>query len=167
MFLVIAFAAILLVTFGAVTLATGTSRSQRTVDRRITALVATAGEDDSMVPPQMKLLLKPQPTGTLGILNSMLQEYKLPRMLETKIIQADLKTSALIIILSSLGCAALGFVCAFIWVPILAIQIIVALVFTCFPMIYVSVMASRRLKKFNAGLADAIDMMARALRAGH
>jgi tight adherence protein B len=28
-------------------------------------------------------------------------------------------------------------------------------------------MASRRLKKFNAGLPDAIDMMSRALRAGH
>jgi tight adherence protein B len=129
--------------------------------------VASAGEGDSMIPPQMKLLLKPQPTGTLGILNGMLQEYKLPQMIETKIIQADLKTSALIIILSCLGCAALGFGCAFIWVPILAVQIIVALVFSCFPVIYVSVMASRRLKKFNAGLADAIDMMARALRAGH
>lgn len=167
MFLVIAFAAILAVTFGTVTLVTGASRTQRTVDRRITALVASAGEGGSIIPPQMKLLLKPQPTGTMGILNSMLQEYRIPQMIETKIIQADLRTSALMIILSSIGCAGVGFACAFIWVKLIAIQALAALALATFPMIYVSVMASRRLKKFNAGLADAIDMMARALRAGH
>src|SRR5579871_3556058 len=100
MFLLIAFAAILLVTFGVVALMTGASRSQKMVERRVAGLLA-AGSEGGPITPQVQLLLKAEPTGNYGFLNNLLQEYALPRAIQAKIIQADMQTTSLTILLSS------------------------------------------------------------------
>jgi len=166
MFLLIAFAAILLVTFGVIALMTGASRSQKVVERRVAELVAT-GSEGGPITPQVQLLLKTEPAGNYGFLNTLLQDYALPRSIQAKIIQADMETTALTILLSSLGAAAAAFAVVYLWVSILAIQLVVAAVFAYAPIGFITFKASRRLKKFNDGLPDAIDMMSRALRAGH
>jgi tight adherence protein B len=166
MFLFFAFAAILTVTFGTVALVTGSSRGQKAIDRRIVGLLATGGDADSSEQ-KIQLLLKTEPEGSLGFLNGMLKKYRLFQMIEAKIVQADMKSSALTILLSSAGLAAVGFGVVYLWVPVIAIQVLAGLVLSCAPYGYVVFKASRRLNKFNAGLADAIDMMGRALRAGH
>ena len=166
MFLLIAFAAILLVTFGVIALMTGASRSQKVVERRVAGLVAT-GSEGGPITPQVQLLLKTEPAGNYGFLNTLLQDYALPRSIQAKIIQADMETTALTILLSSLGAAAAAFAVVYLWVSILAIQLVVAAVFAYAPIGFITFKASRRLKKFNDGLPDAIDMMSRALRAGH
>jgi tight adherence protein B len=166
MFLFLAFAGILTVTFGTVALVTGSSRGQKSIDRRIVGLLATGGDADSSEQ-KIQLLLKTEPEGGFGFLNGMLKKYRLSQMIEAKIVQADMKSSALTILLSSAGLAAVGFGVVYLWVPVIAIQVLAGLVLSCAPYGYVAFKASRRLNKFNAGLADAIDMMARALRAGH
>lgn len=166
MFLLIAFASILAVTFGVVTVMTGATRAQKVVERRVAGLLAT-GSDNGPITPQVQLLLKTEPTGNYGFLNSILQDYALPRAIQVKIIQADMETTALSVLLSSAGLAAAGFGIAYLWVPILAIQIVAAAALSYAPIGFIGFKASRRLKKFNAGLADSIDMMSRALRAGH
>jgi len=167
MLLFIAFAAILTITFGTVAMVTGSSRSQKVIERRIGAILA-AGDGATANLPQIQVLLKPtHKESNFDWLLSLLDRYKIPQMLEAKILQADVKTSPITIIFSSVGLAAAGFGVVYLWVPILAVQIVAALVFAYIPFGFLKFKASRRLKAFDAGLADAIDMMARALRAGH
>ena len=166
MFLLVAFAAILVVTFGVVALTTGATRQQKIVERRVAGLVAT-GTDGGPITPQVQLLLKTEPTGNYSFLNTLLQDYALPRAIQVKIIQADMDTTALTVLLSSLGVAAAGFGIAYIWISMLAVQLVAALILSYVPYGFISFKASRRLKKFNDGLADSIDTMSRALRAGN
>jgi tight adherence protein B len=166
MLLFISFAGILTITFVTVALVTSSSRSQRLVERRILS-ICTSGLQPGVDAPQAQILLKLEPTGTFGWLDSLLQKYQLLQMLEQKIIQADIKTSPGKLLFTSLVLAAVGAGIVSMWFPILAVQLLVAAVFGYVPFGYLGFKRSRRMKKFDAGLADAIDMMGRALRAGH
>jgi tight adherence protein B len=166
MFLLIAFGAILLVTFGVVALMTGATRTQKIVERRVAGLLAT-GADGAAITPQVQLLLKTEATGNYSFLNVILQDFALPRAIQAKIIQADMETTSLSVLLSSAGFAAAGFGIAYLWVQIIAVQLIAAVVLSYAPFGFITFKAARRMKKFNDGLPDAIDMMSRALRAGH
>jgi tight adherence protein B len=166
MFLFFAFAAILTITFGTVAIVTSSSRSQRAMGKRIAGVLAT-GKDAISGEPQIQILLKPAQESKFGLLDDLLEKYKISQMLETKIIQADVKTSPLTIIGATLLMAAAGFGVVYIWVPVLAAQIGVGAILGYGPIGYLKLKAKRRQKKFDAGLADAIDMMSRALRAGH
>lgn len=163
MFLFFAFAAILTITFGTVTVVTSSSRSQRAIERRFLGIRA-AGTEDGPVAPQGQLLLK---VGSAEGLDALLQRFPIMQALQQKILQADIKGSPSKFIFISAGMAMLGVATVSLWFPIFAVQLIVALVFGYGPFAYLSFKRSRRMKKFDAALPDAIDMMARALRAGH
>ena len=164
MFLFIAFAAILGVTFGTMALVTSSSRTQRIVDRRLVGIISN--ENESMgLQPQAQLLLKPRSDG--GWFSDMLQEYSIFRRLDKTIIQADVKTTTTTIVLSSIGCTAAGVIITYIWCPLVVVQLIVGLVLGSLPFLFLNFKRSRRLKLLGNALPDAIDMMARALRAGH
>lgn len=166
MLLFSAFAAILTITFGTVALVTSSSRSQRAVERRITGILL-AGDAANSAAPEVRLLLKQEPDSNFDWLHALLQKIQIAQFMDKKILQADIKTSAVTIFFASIGLAIAGFCVTFIWVSIIPVQLLVAAAFSYIPMGYVSFKAARRLKTFDAGLADAIDMMARALRAGH
>lgn len=166
MFLLVAFGSILLVTFGVVTFMTGATRQQKVVERRVAGLVAT-GSEGGPITPQVQLLLKTEPTGNYGFLNTLMQDYALPRAIQVKIIQADMDTTALTILLSSFGLAAAGFGIAYLWISMLAVQAVAAVTLGYAPYGLITFKAARRMKMFNNGLSDAIDMMSRALQAGH
>ena len=166
MFLFFAFAAILTITFGTVAIVTNSSRSQRVMDRRIAGVLATGKDAVSSETAQIQILLKPQES-SFGVLNELLEKYKIAQMLERQIIQADVKTSPLTIMGASVLLAAAGFGIVYLWVPVLAVQVGVAGILGYGPVGYLKFKSKSRLKKFDAGLADAIDMMSRALRAGH
>jgi tight adherence protein B len=166
MFLFLSFAAILTITFGTVAIVTSSSRSQRAMGKRIAGVLAT-GKDAISGEPQIQILLKPTQESKFGLLNDLLEKYKISEMLETQIVQADVKTSPLTIIGATLLMAAAGFGVVYIWVPVLAAQIAAAAILGYGPLGFLKFKAKSRQKKFDAGLADAIDMMSRALRAGH
>ena len=166
MLLFLAFAAILTITFGTVAIFTSSSRSQKAIERRIGGILAT-NDGVTSIQPQIQVLLKPTQESNFDWLLSLLERYKIPQMLQKQIIRADVKTSPITILFSSLGLAAVGFGLIYVWVPIIAVQALAGLIFAYIPFGYLKFKAGRRLKAFDAGLADAIDMMARALRAGH
>jgi tight adherence protein B len=166
MFLLIAFGSILVVTFVVVALMTGATRTQKIVERRVAGLLST-GSDGGPITPQVQLLLKTEPTGNYSFLNAILQDFALPRAIQAKIIQADMETTSLSVLLSSAALAAAGFGIAYLWVQLIAVQIVAAAALAYAPLGFITFKASRRMKKFNDGLPDAIDMMSRALRAGH
>jgi tight adherence protein B len=165
MLLFIAFGGILAVTFGAVALVSASSGSQRAIDRRYLGIRASNGEnagDDTAA-----VLLKLEPSGTAEGMDALLQRFSFIRSLEKQIIQADVKgTPAKFIGISAAMVVGAGILVSF-WVQIALVQLGVALVFGYAPFGYLMFKRSRRLRKFDNALADAVDMMSRALRAGH
>jgi tight adherence protein B len=113
------------------------------------------------------LLLKTQANSNFNWLTDVLRRYKIWENLEIKIIQADVDTSAVTILFTSLGLAAVGVGAVYLWVQSVPFLLVAAAILAYIPFGFLSFKAARRLKTFNAGLPDAVDMMARALRAGH
>ncbi len=136
------------------------------IDRRFVGIGASAHEV-GINEQRAQIFLKLEPTGNSNWLDSLLEQYQMSQMLQQKIIQADIKTTPSKIIIYSIGLALLGGAVVSLWWPIIAAQLGVAAVLGYTPFAYVGFKRSARLKKFDAGLADAIDMMGRALRAGH
>jgi tight adherence protein B len=168
MFLFIAFGAILLVTFATVTVATTSSRAQRVVERRYLGIRRSADDNGAgSGDTQGTVLLKLAPASSTEGLDNLLQRFQIIQSLEQKILQADVKGSPSKFIFISVGLAMLGVATVSLWFPIFAVQLVVALVFGYLPFGYLTFKRSRRMKKFDTALPDAIDMMARALRAGH
>ena len=166
MYLFIAFAAILSVTFGTVALVTSSSRSQRAIDRRVQG-IRSSGNELSSDEPHAQILLKLAPVADENWMDALLQKYKLSQILQEKILQADIKTTPTKIIFISIGAAGVGAAVVSLWLQMIAVEVIVAGVFGYLPFFYLGFKRSRRMKKFDSGLPDAIDMMGRALRAGH
>jgi tight adherence protein B len=71
------------------------------------------------------------------------------------------------LVLLSLALAIAGFFIAFLIAPIVPLELAGAGVLSCIPFAMISWKRSKRISTFNAALPGAIDMMARALRAGH
>jgi tight adherence protein B len=140
------------------------SKSQRLVARRIAGIRVSTYEAGSV---EALELLKVEPVTRFDWLNRLIYKYPIARMLETRILQADSKTTPAMLLVATFGLAIVGFISVSLFFNIIAIQIVVACVLGYIPFGYISFKRSRRIAAFNAGLPDAIDMMGRALRAGH
>jgi tight adherence protein B len=157
---------ILLLVFGIMAFATKPSQTQQQLERRMQSISAGPGEATSENA-DVGQLLKAERTSNFGWLEGLLQKYQLSHMLETRIAQADSKTTVGRLLLSSLGCAIAGFLICRVFVSMLLANFGVALVLAYVPMGIINFKRSRRITAFGKALPDAIDMMGRALRAGH
>ena len=108
MLLFFAFAGILTICFGTIALVTGSSRAQRLTERRISGILALEHENGGVNQPQIQILLKAKPKGSFVWLTDVLQDYSVWQKLEAKIIQADVKTSGVTILFSSIGLLLAG-----------------------------------------------------------
>jgi len=166
MILIIAFVAISSITFGVMALVMNTSRHQRAIERRVISIRSPSGEAGSSGT-QVEQLLKVDPESSFGWLDEVLQKYPISQILTARIVQADIKISVGKLLLVSIGLAVCGYAAAYLCVSIWIIQAAVACLFFYVPYGFISFKRSRRIAAFNARLPDAIDMMGRALRAGH
>jgi tight adherence protein B len=166
MVLFLLFVTILGITFGIMALFLGSSKIQRKIDRRVLAIV-TAGSHLSADEASVQQLLKLDPVNRFAWLNALIQKYHISRILKVKIVQANIKTTPAILLVTSFGLALIGFVGVSLFVDIAALQLAIAALLGYLPIGLLSFKRSRRITAFNAALPDAIDMMGRALRAGH
>jgi tight adherence protein B len=81
--------------------------------------------------------------------------------------QADVKTTPMAILLLSFGAACAAALLTAIFVPYLIVVPIVALVAGFLPFAWLRWKRSSRLKKFEEQFPDALDVLSRAVRAGH
>jgi tight adherence protein B len=160
------FTAILVTTFGVAALFGGSSDGEQLIEKRIISILVPDPSDPSSQP-ELELLLKARPTGRFGWLNELLQKYPVSEMLETRIIQANSKMTPAKLLITMLILAIVGVAAISLFIHILAFQILAGCVLGYIPFGYLSFKRSRRINAFNAALPDAIDMMGRALRAGH
>ncbi|MEZ6107179.1 MAG: type II secretion system F family protein [Pirellulaceae bacterium] len=140
-------------------------------------MMLVRGEGDSAVEDRLSNLVNRNRAEQDSAAKSLLDSDSGPTRLELSVAryinirklveQAGLKVSPHKIILASL---ALGFASAMAWqfVGVLRVAAIpIGLAFGCLPLMYVLFMRKKRLKKFGAQLPEALDLIARALRAGH
>jgi tight adherence protein B len=165
MVLLIAFFGILFICVAVMSLFMTSSKHQKVVDRRILAILLS-GTTSSGEPIEAQLL-KLDPASRFKWLNLLLQNYNISKKLKTQIIQADIKTTPAMILVTSGILAIIGFVGISMFFDIVALQLAVAAGLGYIPFGLLTFKRSRRIKTFNAALPEAIDMMGRALRAGH
>ena len=125
---------------------------------------ARTGNDLTPVAAQ---LLKAIRTSKFGWLEEILERFQFSRKLQMRIMQAHSSTTVGTLILSSLGLSLIGYAIVWFFVPIALIDIAAAAALALLPFGLLSFKRSRRINAFNAVLAESIDMLARALRAGH
>ncbi len=89
------------------------------------------------------------------------------RNFRLSVMQAGIKTAAYVIILYAITLFAIGFVLAFLFLENIWIALVFALPLLVIPFYYVSYKRGKRLATFEEQLPEALDMMARALQAGH
>ncbi len=122
----------------------------------------------SVIPKKFRILKPIEQLSSVGRLNTVLGRMdRITAPLQRDIIQAGLKLTVGILLLSS-GCLALA---TYVVVKLLTFNALIALgagMLTSFvPFIYVKQKKSKRLRKFEEQFPEAIDLIGRALRAGH
>lgn len=96
-----------------------------------------------------------------------LRKLQLLPTIKSIVVQSGCSISIEALIVFSFALMIFGFIVSYICISATIIQIIVACMLGYLPFAYILYKRSHRIAAFNAGLPDAIDMMGRALRAGH
>jgi tight adherence protein B len=112
-------------------------------------------------------LFKATKTSKFGWLEQILERFEFSRKVQLRIMQAHSSTTVGTLLVTSAGLAFFGYAVAWFFAPITLIDAAVAVGLAMLPYGLLSFKRSRRINAFNAVLAEAIDMLARALRAGH
>lgn len=163
MMLMLVFFLSLLFTVGVVWLATKPATSQKMVQARLGDIIRKTTQDE---PAGIELATK-STTSLTDRISEQFENYRLGASLEELIIHSGSKLSVGQIVLASVGAAfVVGFAVQH-FVRMLPVTALAAAAATLFPYGFLRFQRSRRLNKFNEALPDAIELMARALRAGH
>jgi tight adherence protein B len=166
MLLFLAFTGMLLITFGVVAFVLRPSAEQKGVDRRI-AVIKASGPGSMLGGNELDQLLKATQTSNFGWLDKLLHSFSFSQKTQLLILQADSKTSVGTLGFTCLGAAVVATGVSYLFFPILAVDGLAGLVAAYLPVAFLMVRRSRRIAAFNAALPDSVDMMSRALRAGH
>jgi len=157
---------VLLLTFGIVLVMTRPTAAERTIEGRIAKLRPMPGnsgpmDDDSSV------IIKQTPLSKNPRLDTLLRRWKLVRKIQKLIARAESLWSVSGVLAWSLGLAVAGYAIGYYELPSLAIAVLPALGCAALPFLFLRYQHARRLKEFNRYLPESIDLMSRALRAGH
>jgi len=163
---VLGFLSILLATFVLVVAMTRQSPEEKLMDKRM-ALIRLSAKAKDGATPQAEQLLKATIASRFGWLEEILQHYPFAQTLQTRILQANSRTTVATLILSSVGLFFAGYAIAWLFAAMVLIDLPAGIALGFLPWGLLSFKRKRRISAFNAALAESIDMMARALRAGH
>jgi tight adherence protein B len=155
----------LLLIFSVVTITMRPTAEQRAVARRLAAIRASTF-DGSSVGPQDGLL-KASTEGNFDWLDEIVAELPVAGKVRLLILQSNSKTTFGTLLVSSFGLALMACFIAFLIVPFLPLAAAAAAAAAFLPFVVLVIKRNRRVAAFNKALPDAIDMIARSLRAGH
>jgi tight adherence protein B len=164
--LVAVFFLLLAMTMTIVLVATAPAKDAKTIQSRLDR-VALHAPGSGEIALEASELLKKDPTSRFGWLDRSLTEFKPAQRIERYVSQSGVKTTAGVILVQALVCAAIGFGIAAVVYPWFLVEGGAACLLAMLPWFRIVWMRGRRMRSFDSALAHAIDMMARALRAGH
>jgi tight adherence protein B len=166
LFLVVAFIAILGLTFGLVAVLTRPTRDQKKIQRRFASL---STENKASLATDHKIeeyLLKPE-SRSFASLEKLVTAFGSARKLRLLLLQADSKASAGSVVFYCAAAAAAGFVVVYYFTSTALLALIGSAFATYLPIAYLQFLRSRRVAAFDKALPACIDMTVRALRAGY
>jgi tight adherence protein B len=164
--IVLGFISILLATFVVVIAMTRQSPNEQTIAQRMALIPLIAKKEDGTTA-ETTQLFKATRKGRFDWLDEILQGHQFAQRLQLRILQGNSSTTVATLILSSLGLFLAGYFVTWLFASMALIDVAGGVALGLLPDGILSFKHSRRIKAFNAVLAESIDMLARALRAGH
>ena len=164
--LISGFVAILAVTFGVMMLAAGPSRQDKRVEQRLAVIQAGAARMDT-IEIDAANLLRSTSSSRFGWLDTSFEKYSIWKNLQKFVMQSGVNSTASGLMVQSVAMAIIGLLLSLITYPELWVEIVAGCILGSLPWIRIAWARSRKVKAFNTDLPEAIDMLARALRAGH
>jgi tight adherence protein B len=164
--LILGFLSIMLITFVLVVAMTRRSPVEKSIEQRM-ALIQPSSRAEFGVPAETSQLFKVEKTGRFGWFDEILERYQFSQKLQLRIVQANSSTTVGSLLFKTLGLFLVGYVIAWLFAPIVLVDVAAGAALGAIPYGFLSFKRSRRINAFNAVLAETIDMLARALRAGY
>ena len=161
MLLVLTFISIVLATFVLVMVMTRPSEDEKVVQLRMSS-IHISKKKESVEAAQLLKATRPR-----SRLDGILLRFQFAKKVHARILQANSTSSVGGLILTSLGLLIAGFAITWVFVPVVVIDVAAAAALSMLPYGILSFKCKKRINAFNAVLPEAIDMLARALRAGH
>jgi tight adherence protein B len=162
---VLMFLAILLATFGVVAAMTRPSPQEKLIGQRMASIHQATSKGRAN--PETGQLFKATIRGRFGWLDEIVEPYGFAQTIQKRILQAGSSTSVATLMMSSVGLFLGGYFIAWLFAPMVLIDMAAGAGLGLLPYGILSFKRTRRISAFNAVLAESIDMLARALRAGH
>lgn len=164
--LIIGFLSILLATFAVVVVMTRRSPEEEIVAQRMASIYAPTKKEEGAIP-QTSQLFRATRKVRFGWLEELLQPFPFAQRLQVRIMQANSSTSVGTLFVSSASLFFAGYCGVWFFASMFLIDLAAGAALSMLPYALLSFKRSRRINAFNAVLAESIDMLARALRAGH
>jgi tight adherence protein B len=163
--IIFAFLFVALITFGAIVFFLRPTQDEKALSKRFTNLKAE--QSDLSVAGELGQYLKTRQAGNFDWLEEMVDSLEPARRIQRLILQANSTTTlgSVMAQMSIISVVLAGVTFAFLRIPALAVA--AGFVGLAIPIGLLMFRKSRRMKAFENVLGDAIDMMARSLRAGH
>jgi tight adherence protein B len=162
--MVLTFGLVLLLTLSALLLLTRPTTADRTIEGRVASIHAVAQEVYIGDIPEF---LKRTKLSEIDWLDNLLKNWNLAHKIELLIAQSESSWSVPTVLAGSVASAVFGFLVSYFWLPDLLICIVLGVLFAWLPTFVLQIKRARRLRRFEQGLPDAIELICRALRAGH
>jgi len=166
MLLMIVFAIVLVLTLTALLVMTRPTAADRAIEGRV-AGIQVASAQEVYIGEGIPEFLKRTKLSEIDWLDNLLKRWNFAHKIELLITQAESSWSVPTVLLGSAVSAAFGFLVSYVWLPDLAVCIVLGILFCALPFFVLQIKRARRMRRFNQGLPDAIDLVCRALRAGH
>jgi tight adherence protein B len=164
--LVLTFIPILLATFLLVFAMTRPSPEEKIVSERM-ALIHILQKDKAGAGSDSTQLLKATRRNRLARVDEILGRFGFANALQMRIQQARSEASVAGLVLTSVGLLISGSAITWLFAPMVLIDVAAGVSLSLMPFGILSLKRSRRVNAFNQALPECIDMLARALRAGH
>ncbi len=164
--LTIVFFGTLLTSFALALWGTRRTRSEKAVQQRVGDIHLARQADKTRQLDAERILKLDQP-GIFPWLDKLLEGFQFYSKLKTLLLQSGSDWTGGSLVIYSGTAGVLAFFAAYIFFPAVLLDLLVAVIGLVLPTMYLKHRRNRRLAMFNSGLPDAIDLMSRALRAGH
>ena len=162
---VLGFISIMVATFVLIAVMTKPSDQERLMSQRMASIRPSPTK--SSVTPETQQLLKATEVSRFSLLEKILQDYSFAQKVQKRILQANSSTTVGTLVLSSVILFFVGYAVIWFFTSMVLVDLLVGVVMSSLPWGLLALKRGRRISAFNAALAECIDMMARALRAGH
>lgn len=162
----IVFIVVLAVSFGVVAWLTRETQLEKAIHERVGA-VQIARQEEKERQAAEERILKPSETGRVAWLDEFLSRYRFASQLKKLLLHAGSEWTPGTFVFLSIAAGLLAYAIAYFMFPAALLDALAGVGAVFVPYLYLKRKRSARLIAFNNGLPDAIDLMARALRAGH